>query len=319
MKKVALCGVWHVHAPGYAAAAAKCCEIVGVYEENEALRNQFLKGMEVPVFDTLEELLASDAEGVIVCSATNAHADQMVKIAEAKKHIFTEKVLGLTDEECERVAKAVRENGVQFSISLVQKSNATCRAVKAVVESGELGRINYARFRNCHSGSVNDWLPPHFYNAEECGGGAMIDLGAHGMYLIHWLLGMPTSACSTFTLACQNAGALKKNADRVEDNAVTVLRYEDGAIAVNETGFVSGCSPMVLEVHGERGCVRMEGGTVQKCTVDTERKFVDVPLPEAEAYPLTQFLSGEFSDGYGIEEAKALTHLMVMAYSKVNP
>ena len=315
--KVAICGAWHVHAKGYAKhALEQNCEIVGVFERDDKLREAFLKLYDVPVFATLDELLASDAEGVIVCSASSDHTEDMVRIAEAKKDIFTEKVLALTDEECLCIERAVKENGVKFVISLFQKSLTACRAVKMVADSGELGHINYARFRNCHSGSVDNWLPKHFYNAKECGGGAMIDLGAHGMYLLHWLLGMPEAASSAFTLACLREDVKEKNCDNVEDNAVTVMRYKDGTIALNETGFVSKCSPVVFEVYGEQGYVRMEGNEVYKCTIATEKKHVKVELPEKEPLPIVQFLTNDIREGYGMEEAKALTHMMVMAYEK---
>ena len=313
--KVAICGAWHVHAKDYAKHATELGEIVGVYEENEKLRREFLEKFDVPVFDTLDALLASDAEGVIVCSASCDHADHMVKIANAKKHIFTEKVLALTDEDCERVAEAVRESGVTFTISLFQKYLASRRAVKAVCESGELGNINYLRFRNCHSGSSNNWLPAHFYNREQCGGGAMIDLGAHGMYLTHWILGEPISARSAFTLCNRNPDAAKKNVDGVEDNAVTVMTFESGAIAVGETGFVSCCSPVTFEVHGDKGYVYMEKDRVIKCTQATGGKQVEVELPEALPLPIEQFVTGNVLPGCGMDEAKALTHMMVMAYN----
>ena len=311
--KVALCGAWHVHAKDYAKHATEHGEIVGIYEENEALRKEFLEKFPVPVFETLDELLASDAEGIIVSSASNEHADHMVKIANAKKHIFTEKVLALTDEDCARVKEAVERNGVRFVISLFQKSVASRRTVKAVVDSGELGKINYVRFRNCHSGSTRNWLPTHFYNREQCGGGAMIDLGAHGMYLIHWLLGMPETFRSTFTVACENPEVLEKNPDRVEDNAVTVMSFGTGAIAINETGFVSNYSPVVLEVFGETGYVRMTGDSVVK-RIPGGGAEVEVPLVEKEPLPIVQFLTNDIREGYGIDEACFLTHMMVKAY-----
>ena len=311
--RVALCGAWHVHAKDYAKHASELGEIVGIYEENEKLRADFLEKFPVPVFDTLDALLESEAEGVIVCSASSEHAHHILKIAEAKKHIFTEKVLALTDEDCDRIAKAVKENGVTFVISLFQKSVASRRTVKAVVDSGELGKINYLRFRNCHSGSTRDWLPHHFYNREECGGGAMIDLGAHGMYLTDWILGMPSTFRSTFTVACEAPAVLAKNADRVEDNAVTVMGYESGAIAINETGFVSNYSPVVLEVFGETGYVRMTNDTVVK-RVSGSGGEIEVSLVEKEPLPIVQFLTGDVREGYGIEEACALTHMMVKAY-----
>ena len=151
--KIAVCGVWHVHAGDYTNTVLKTGhEIVGVWEPDEGLRTAYLSRFpEIPAFGSLEDLLASDAEGVVVCSSTDAHADQMVRIAEAGKHIFTEKVLALTSADCDRVAEAVERNGVGFTISLVQKYHAPCLAVKAVAESGELGKLNYLRFRNCHS------------------------------------------------------------------------------------------------------------------------------------------------------------------------
>ncbi len=313
--KVAIYGIWHVHAGGYTRKAMEMGEVVGFYEKNEAFAESFEKEFKIPRYSTPQELFESDAEAVIVCSATNEHVEDMVAIANAGKHIFTEKVLALTDEGCEKVEKAVKENNVKFVISLFQKYIGSRMAVKQVADSGELGKINYMRFRNCHNGSTAGWLPKHFYNAEQCGGGAMIDLGAHGMYLTHWIMGMPISAKSVFTNACECEEAIAKNTDNVEDNAVTVMAFSNGAIAINETGFVSDKSPTVLEVHGENGFVRMEGNNVVKCTAATDGKTVEVAPCDSLPSPLEQFLSGNISEGCGIAEAKALTHMMVMAYA----
>ena len=314
--KVAVFGVWHVHASDYTKKALEHGEVIGFYERDDKLADEFAKSFNIPRFATAEELLASDAEGVIVCSASCDHTEDIIKIANAKKNIFTEKVLALTDEECDKIEKAINENGVSFTISLFQKYIASRIAVKEIAASGELGKINYMRFRNCHSGSIGNWLPKHFYNAQECGGGAMIDLGAHGMYLTHWILGMPIDAVSSFTIACEKPEVLEKNTDKVEDNAVTVMKFENGAIAINETGFVSGYSPAVLEVYGEEGFVRMQGNNVVKCTKATGGKIVDVELGESSPAPIIQFLTGNILPGCAMEEAKALTHLMVMAYAK---
>ncbi|MBQ8309603.1 MAG: Gfo/Idh/MocA family oxidoreductase [Clostridia bacterium] len=288
--------------------------MIGFYEKDDALAEEYRKRFDLPRFATAEDLLNSNAEGVIVCSATSDHAEDMIRIANAKKHIFTEKVLALTDADCGRVEAAIRENGVSFTISLFQKYIGSRIAVKQIVDSGELGKINYMRFRNCHSGSVCDWLPLHFYNRSQCGGGAMIDLGAHGMYLTEWILGVPVSATSAFSVSCENATLKEKNRDGVEDNAVTVMRFENGAIAINETGFVSRYSPVVLEVYGENGYVRMEHDNVIKCTQGTNGQAETVNVGESFPAPIEQFLTGNILPGCSIREAKALTHMMTMAY-----
>ena len=105
--KVAVCGVWHVHAPDYTRKAQAHGEVIGFYEKDDALAESYAREFGLHRFATPEELLASDAEGVIVCSASCDHAEDLVRIANAKKNIFTEKVLTLTDEEAMEMARKV--------------------------------------------------------------------------------------------------------------------------------------------------------------------------------------------------------------------
>ena len=119
--KVAIFGVWHVHAKDYAKHAIEHAEVLGFYERDDKLAEEFSEMFGFHRYSTAEELLSSDAEGVIVCSATSDHAEDMIRIANAGKHIFTEKVLALTVADCLRVEEAVKKNGVGFTISLFQK------------------------------------------------------------------------------------------------------------------------------------------------------------------------------------------------------
>ena len=64
--KVAIYGVWHVHAPQYTKTAMELGEVVGFYEKNDKFAEDFANKFQIPRFNTPEELLASDAEGVIV-------------------------------------------------------------------------------------------------------------------------------------------------------------------------------------------------------------------------------------------------------------
>lgn len=311
--KAAVCGVWHVHTADYTQKAleAENVEIIGFYEEDAALREDFAQKFNLPHFSSFEELLQSEADAVIVCSSSDTHADYIVRLAQAKKDIFTEKVLALTEKDCLRVQRAVQENGVRFVISFVKKSSGHFRAVKKLAESGELGRVNFVRFRNCHNGSTGGWLPTHFYSRKQCGGGAMIDLGAHGMYLIDWLLGLPQTYQSAFTVWDAN----EKNTDRVEDNAVTVMSYADGALAVNETGFVSGGAPCIFEAGGDRGFVRLTAGRgLEKATPSTGGRLTAVDAEEDLPLPIESFLAGETPEGCGIEDAVRLTQMMEGAY-----
>lgn len=306
--RTAIAGVWHVHVDSYTQEAKKYGTVVGAWDPDPALLADFCARTGVAAFDSWEQLLQSDAEGIIVCAATNIHTELMVSAAQAGKAIFTEKVLALTEAECDRISEAVEKASVPFVISLFQKYLPGQRTVKKIADSGVLGRLNYVRFRNCHTGSIGDWLPDRFYSAQEGGGGAMIDLGAHGMYLIDWLLGLPEDYRSTFTLWDHNP----RNRDRVEDNAVTVMTFADGTIAINETGFVSKGCPILLEVGGDQGYVIFDGTNVTLRTDDVQLVEQEPELPA----PIVQFLTGEVHPGCGMEEAKNLTKMMVGAYKE---
>ncbi len=312
--KVAILGVWHVHADEYTRTALEKAEVVGVYDDNPVWRADFAKKHGICEFSSLDELLSSEAEGVIVCTATSRHVDVMVAAARVKKHIFTEKVLALDNEDAKKIKAAVIENGVRFVISYPWKYNKGIMAAKKAFDGGAIGKANFLRFRNCHNGSTAHWLPAHFYNAEECGGGAMIDLGAHGMYLAHWFLGEPTAYKSAFTHFCRDEKDAELNKAGLEDNAVTVMSYGSGAIAINETGFVSVCSPTRLEIGGETGYITVERDSA---LLVNQNGKTELALGEGGDSSLKAFLRGETAEGCGIEEAVVLTRMMVGAYGNM--
>ncbi len=309
--KVAIAGVWHVHAGDYTRVALKYGEVVGVYDDNAEWRSKFAKDFGIPEFSSYDELLASDAEGIIVCAPTNKHAEVIVAAANAGKHIFTEKVLALNEADCNAIKEAVESNGVKFVISFPWKFNSGIMALKKAADDGLIGKINYLRFRNCHNGSTAHWLPAHFYNAEECGGGAMIDLGAHGMYLTHWFLGEPISYTSAFTHACRDEKDAILNPSELEDNALTAMTFENGAIAVNETGFVSTGSATVLEVGGDTGYLIFDGS---RPLLKNGNGVTELPFSAPEDLPIARFMNSVDAPGCGLDEALALTRMMVGAY-----
>ena len=114
MMKIAICGTWHVHAPDYANTVINTegAELIGVYEENEAWKKEFAEKFSIKAYDSFEDLLDSEADGVIVCSSSDTHADYMVKIAEAndeyiKEHTTSHSVK--VEEETTAIKKEMTE------------------------------------------------------------------------------------------------------------------------------------------------------------------------------------------------------------------
>lgn len=238
---------WHVHAKDYAKQANEHpdTEIVAVWDELPERGQTEAEARGVRFYASLDELLAQpDIDGVIVDTPTNLHTEVMIKAAQAGKHIFTEKVVALTVRETNRILQAVRQAGVKLTVSLPRLNEGYTLAAQEVVEQSLLGELTFARTRLSHGGAVAGWLPEHFYNAEQCGGGAMIDLGCHPMYLARLFLGLPESVSAHY-------GHI--TGKEVEDNAVAVLKYPNGALAIVEAGFANRHSPFTFELHGTDG------------------------------------------------------------------
>ena len=309
--KTAILGTWHVHTEEYTRAilANPQAEAAVIWDSDIARGKAFAEKLGVPFTDDLDGIL-NDAsiDSVVVCSATCDHPELLTKAANAGKNIFTEKVLTIGVEDAEKVAAAVKAAGKVFTISYPHRTFPTLRAAKALLDSGKLGTVTYARVRNVHNGSSAGWLPPHFYDKAQCGGGAMMDLGAHPMYTLYWLLGEPKTITSTFTEVTHRG---------VEDNAVSVIEFANGAIGVSETGFVSECNPYTLEISGTDGALMIHGESAQWGGKATGGKWVDLELPEKMQLPVDQWVDAVTNgtpSPFTIDEAVMLTRLMDGAY-----
>jgi predicted dehydrogenase len=253
MIRVAMLSFWHVHAKDYAKQATEHpdTQIVGVWDESPERGRTAARTWGGQFYPDLDELLARpDVDAVIVDTPTNRHHDVMVAAARAGKHIFTEKVIAPTLREANAIVAAVDRAGVKLTVSLPRLNAGYTLAIKALIDSGRLGELTLVRARLSHSGALPTaessagWLPPHFYDLEQCAGGALIDLGCHPMYLTRLFLGRPESVSARYGYVTGRA---------VEDNAVAVLSYPNGALGIVEAGFVNRCSPFTIEAHGADG------------------------------------------------------------------
>ncbi|SRR5579883_2381818 len=253
MIRIAILSFWHVHAWDYTHRALDnpATEVVAVWDEEAERGRKQASTLGVPFYENLDALLAEPTiDAVIVDSPTNTHRDVMVAAARAGKHIFTEKVLALTLKECNEILAAVEQAGVKLTVSLPRLYENYTIAIKDILDRNLLGETTLVRTRLSHNGAIrtkdnpDGWLPAHFFNLEQCGGGALIDLGCHPMYLARLFLGLPESVSATFGYITGR---------EVEDNAVVTLNYANGAIGVVEAGFVNRFSPFTIEAHGTEG------------------------------------------------------------------
>lgn len=313
MIRIGMLSYWHVHAEDYTRQVLEnpYTEIAAIWDELPARGAEKAAKYGVPFIADLDELLArDDIDAVVVDAPTNMHRDVMVKAARAGKHIFTEKVVAPTLSEANEITAAVREAGVKLAVSLPRLYDAYTQSILEVIESGRLGKLTLARVRLSHNGSTADWLPAHFYSKEQCGGGALIDLGCHPVYLVRKFLGMPEAVSATFGFV---------SGREVEDNAVAIFAYPEGAIGIAEAGFVNAHSPFSIELHGTEGTL-LYGFPEEKILVrsnsESDKGWTEVPVGDRLPFAFDSWV-GHIQEGTEATEnigiALDLTRLMEAA------
>ena len=289
-------GFWHVHAADYAEEAQdhSATEIVAAWDEDAARGAARAAELGVPHLDDLGELLArSDVDGVIVTTRTSAHPEVITAAAKAGKHVFTEKVLALKPVEARQIVDAIDLAGVKLTVSLPRLTHGYTVAIREVVASGRLGEVTQVRCRLSHDGAVGRrWLPAQFFDPDDAGGGALVDLGCHPLYLTRLFLGgMPESVSAVFGHVTGHA---------VDDNAVAVLRHRTGALGIAETGFVNPSSPFTIEVHGTKGSLLYGTPESRLLVGDTGRgddaAWSELPVPESGPSPFEQWVTHILED-----------------------
>lgn len=137
------------------------------------------------------DIAADPAIDAVSITAPNfLHREIGVAMAEAGKHIWIEKPVGLSTEDAKAVAAAVSKAGVQSTVGFNYRNAPAVALAKSLIDSGELGTITHSRFRflsdyAAHPEGALSWR----YERERGGAGVLGDLASHGIDLIRHLLG----------------------------------------------------------------------------------------------------------------------------------
>lgn len=142
----AFLGVAHIHTPGFINTLNKRADDVRVkfVYDHDAARGQRRAGeLAGSQFVADPQQILDDAEvgSVVVCAETNRHRSLVIPAAQAGKHIFCEKPLGLGAEDSRAMADAIKAAGVTYQTGFFQRSNPVTQFIRREVQAGNLGKI----------------------------------------------------------------------------------------------------------------------------------------------------------------------------------
>lgn len=175
------------------------------------------------VFNEIPALLSrDDLDAVVIATPTNTHVAVVQAAATAGKHIFVEKPLALTLEECNAAIAAVQKAGVKMMVGFMRRYDAAYLRAREVIESGEVGNPVMIKLVGRDMGPV-----PVAFAKREVSGGLIADMAIHDFDLARWLMNDEVVRVHSEG-TCLVYPELGKVGDI--DNAVINLRFANGAI-----------------------------------------------------------------------------------------
>lgn len=208
------------------------------------LRDKFQ--FECKIIQDYKELLQDeDIDLVAICTPPQTHAEIASDLLRAGKHVFVEKPMAMSLEECDQMLAAAAESGCILSVVGQNRFYDPNWKLKHTLNSGLLGKIVHAQVDSYH------WRGESYYDLwwrgtwEQEGGGCTLNHGVHHIDMLLWMMGMPQSVQAIMS------NTSHRNSE-VEDISIAILSYADGSLAQITSSVIHHGEERQMVFQGER-------------------------------------------------------------------
>jgi predicted dehydrogenase len=242
-------------------------------------------------YTTMEDLCADEDVDLVVIALPNHLHLPATRVATAGgKAIVCTKPLARNAGEAAEMVNLVRKAGVMHGYAETEVFSPDVMRAREMIESGAIGDVLTVRAREAHSGPH----AAHFWDGETAGGGALLDMGCHTVEAARYFFGKDNRIKDVFAWG---ATLVHHEKTKAEDNAVLLLRLEDGRTSLTEASWTAkGGMELRNEIYGTMGRIvtdtsstrirafiqQSAGYLMEKADADTGWVF---PIPdEARVY-----------------------------------
>jgi predicted dehydrogenase/threonine dehydrogenase-like Zn-dependent dehydrogenase len=175
-------------------------------------------GASLATTDYQEILADPEIDAVIIATRHNAHAQLCIEAAKAGKHVFVEKPLALTAEDCAAVAEAVAHAGVLLAVGFNRRYSPHIRLAKRLLTDRTGPKMMVYR-ANAGFIPLNHWV----YDPVE-GGGRIVGEACHFIDLLTYIAG--SEIASVYAVPLTQAGAEYSS----DNNLAMTIAFADGSV-----------------------------------------------------------------------------------------
>lgn len=167
----------------------------------------------------LDEILNdSNVHAVVIASRNREHGPQALAALRAGKHVFVEKPMALTEEECSALAEAQRSSQRVLAVGFNRRFAPYYLEQRRVV-----AKRSSAAVVNCRVNSPG--ISGSYWMADPSIGGAILGEACHFVDLLYWLLGSEPVRVSAFSLPTDRPEPVGQN------NLASSFQFADGSVA----------------------------------------------------------------------------------------
>lgn len=251
--KIGVISFAHMHAYSFSRAleSLPSVEITGIYDDVPERGERAAGEFAATYYVTVEELLDSEIDAVVITSENVYHKRHVLAAARAKKHILCEKPLATNIEDAEEMIRQAAHHKVNLQTAFPVRFNSTIQDVKAFLEEDKLGEILgiKASNRGSHPGG---W----FADRTLAGGGAVLDHTVHLIDVMRWF--MNTEVAEVYA----EIGQLF-SIEPIDDAGIITVEFANGAFATIDcswsrtTSYPKG-GDIKLEIVGTKGTLQVD-------------------------------------------------------------
>jgi predicted dehydrogenase len=234
-------------------------------------------------YGTFDRIVDNPDIDVVYIILPNAlHAEYTVRAFKAGKHVFCEKPMAVTPEECETMIRAGREADRKLMIAYrAQFEPHNVEAIRMVRE-GETGKLHLVT--SDHGRILDPKDPADQWRMVKslAGGGSLYDIGIYSLQAARYLTGEEPMEVFGQISSIKDDPRFRE----VEDRVAFQLRFPSGTVA-NLSSSYSTASVKRIQAFGEKASLILDPGTEyegNRLTVQTEKGRQEVKIKEASQF-----------------------------------
>ncbi|MGZ4961447.1 MAG: Gfo/Idh/MocA family protein [Limisphaerales bacterium] len=184
------------HVNSFARLCADKVEIAAVCTTNKAtVKKVHDVAPQTKVFESERDLIDSKLDAIVVSTPNFTHAKLAQEILAAGKHLFLEKPIGITPQECQEVVAASEKSDRIVMVGHELRYSPFFQKLKDLIDAGEVGKPHMVwcrEFRGPFQPKSGNWIQ----DARKSGG-TLVDKNCHHFDLMNWWVGSrPKSVCA---------------------------------------------------------------------------------------------------------------------------